>query len=112
MHPEAETRIDGYAWRILLGPSHEWPVISPERSLEAQQAPAIERCELCREPINTGKPFTTNSAGQQPIHISCLRGDYQADPINSFSKLGIWKIWLLGLLGITNRPTFAPAHND
>ena len=53
----------GFEWRILLGPSHDWPVFKAEPNLIKQQLPAVERCELCRDPIDGSKPFVTNSAG-------------------------------------------------
>jgi hypothetical protein len=112
MHPEPETKIDGYAWRILLGPSHEWPLITFERTLTPQQDRAIELCELCREPIDRSKPFTTNSAGQQPIHTACLGGDHEVAIIQPLSKLRMWAIWLLDFLGVRERSSFAPAHNE
>ena len=67
---------DGFEWRALLGPTHDWRV--PELELRMEQSGAEERCELCGEPIDLDKPFVTNSAGKQPMHISCPGGEQPA----------------------------------
>jgi hypothetical protein len=57
---------DGLEWRILLGPTHNWKVPQLEGNKDMEGF-----CNLCGEPIDHGKPFVTNSAGQQPVHIFC-----------------------------------------
>ena len=66
----------GFEWRALLGPTHDWRV--PELELRTEQSGAEERCELCGEPIDQGKPFVTNSAGTQPMHVTCPVGEQPA----------------------------------
>jgi len=60
---------DGFEWRVLLGPTHDWRV--PELVFCKEHVGWEQRCEPCGEPIDQGKPFVTNSAGKQPMHISC-----------------------------------------
>jgi len=81
--------IHGFEWRILLGPSHDWPVFAAEPDLTSPQLPAMERCELCREPIDSSKPFTTNSAGEQPIHLACQNEEAELAGSGHWSG-GIW----------------------
>lgn len=71
MPTTAAAHNDGFAWRVLLGPTHNWPVPEPAR----EQLPARERCELCREPIDDSHPFVTNLAGEQPMHLACIQSD-------------------------------------
>ena len=84
----------GFEWRILLGPSHDWPVFKAEPNLIKQQLPAVERCELCREPIDSSKPFTTNSAGEQPIHLACQNEDTELASRGHCSSRRMWGRWL------------------
>jgi hypothetical protein len=67
------TRVDannhGFEWRILLGPTHDWPM--PAEAVNRTALPS-ECCELCGGSIADGKPFTTNSAGERPMHLACL----------------------------------------
>ena len=71
MATHTETKINGFEWRTLLGPTHNWSVPTAELTT-AQLKGSTERCELCGQPIVDGKPFTTNSAGQRAMHIACL----------------------------------------
>jgi hypothetical protein len=73
MKAEAATQSNGFEWRILLGPTHNWQV--PSTELSTTQQSSIERSELCGEPIGDGRPFTTNSAGQYPVHVACSGSD-------------------------------------
>jgi len=73
MSTTAANNNDGFEWRALLGPTHDWRV--PELELRTEQSEVEERCELCGEPIDQDKPFVTNSAGKQPMHISCPGGE-------------------------------------
>ena len=73
MATTAANKSDGFEWRALLGPTHDWRV--PELELRPEQSGAEERCELCGEPIDQDKPFVTNSAGKQPMHTSCPGGE-------------------------------------
>jgi len=84
----------GFEWRILLGPSHDWPVFKAEPNLTTQPLPAVERCELCREPIDSSKPFTTNSAGEQPIHLACQNEDTELADSGHCSSRRMWGRWL------------------
>jgi hypothetical protein len=76
MTTTAPNKSDGFEWRVLLGPTHDWRV--PELEFRKEQLGSEERCELCGEPIDQGKPFVTNSAGKQPMHISCPVGEQPA----------------------------------
>lgn len=62
----------GFEWRTLLGPTHDWP--APSEAVERTATPknSYDCCELCGEPIADGRPFTTNSAGERPMHLACL----------------------------------------
>ena len=71
MTTDTATKIQGFEWRTLLGPTHNWPVPASELTA-AQHRSSTECCELCGEPIADGKPFTTNSAGQRAMHLACL----------------------------------------
>jgi len=73
--PRLATQIDGFEWRTLLGPTHHWPAPTTNFTNTDQQPISIERCELCGEPVGDGRPFMTDSAGDQPIHIACSSGD-------------------------------------
>ncbi len=98
MSARAAMPIHGFEWRILLGPSHDWPVFEAEPNVTTQQLPAMERCELCREPIDSSKPFTTNSAGEQPIHLACQNEDAKLAGSGQWSSGRIWGRWLANLL--------------
>jgi hypothetical protein len=63
----------GLEWRILLGPTHNWKVREVE--LRKEEMGPGERCELCGELLDASKPFTTNSAGQHPVHMACSTGE-------------------------------------
>ena len=78
---------DGFEWRALLGPTHDWRV--PELEFRKEQSGLEERCELCGEPIDQDKPFVTNSAGKQPMHISCPGGEQPA-AVGLRPAHGIW----------------------
>jgi hypothetical protein len=67
----ATNQSNGFEWRILLGPTHAWQIPSLEFGTKAEPASAIELCELCGESVDDGRSFTTNSAGQHPIHVAC-----------------------------------------
>ena len=71
MTTDAATKIQGFEWRTLLGPTHNWPVPAAEFTT-TQHRSSTECCELCGQPVDDGKPFTTNSAGQRAMHIACL----------------------------------------
>ena len=71
--PRLAPQIDGFEWRTLLGPTHHWPTPATNFT-NADQQIAIERCELCGEPVGDGRPFITDSAGQTPVHIACSDG--------------------------------------
>jgi hypothetical protein len=66
----------GLEWRILLGPTHNWKVREVE--LRKEEMGPGERCELCGELLDASKPFTTNSAGQHPVHMACSTGEEPA----------------------------------
>ena len=70
----ANSKTNGYEWRVLLGPTGDWAV----PALEFQKDQSGERCEMCGKRIDQGKPYVTNSAGQQPMHISCSGRDEPA----------------------------------
>lgn len=108
MEPAAETRSNGYAWRILLGPCHDWPVLASESYAAANLYPDIERCELCREPIDGSKPFTTNSAGQQPIHTAC-QGVGQ-ELVASRPVFTFWRSWFRKVFGSRRHPSLLPVR--
>jgi hypothetical protein len=67
---------NGNESRLLLGPTNNWRV--PELELGKDQTGSGECCELCGKPLDQGKPFVTNSAGQRPMHISCPGGEEPA----------------------------------
>ncbi len=69
---DTDTKSYGFEWRTLLGPTHHWAVPAEELSTTAQRRAGMVRCELCGEPGGDGRPLTTNSAGQRPMHITCL----------------------------------------
>jgi len=46
MTKAAATQSNGFEWRILLGPAHNWQVPSTELSTTPQLMSSIERCEL------------------------------------------------------------------
>ncbi len=73
----AAAQSNGFEWRILLGPTCDWPIptLEVEPGTTAQQMTSPGCCELCGEPIGDGKPFITNLTGQRPIHIACSGGD-------------------------------------
>lgn len=112
MQTTAEAKNDGYEWRILLGPCHDWPVFGSEPNLTSQKHAVVELCELCREPIDRSKPFTTNSAGQQPIHTECLSGDEEPPTVPPSSKFRMWGTRLMQFLGLKKHTTLAPVHNE
>ena len=64
---------NGFEWRILLGPTHSWK--APQVAVRKEDMGPAERCELCGELIDDSKPFFTNSAGQQPVHLECSGED-------------------------------------
>jgi hypothetical protein len=90
----AAVQSDGFAWRILLGPAHDWPVVKAESNMTEQQTPAMELCEFCREPIDSSRPFTTNSAGEQPVHLACLEEDAGRAGSGHRSIPRVWGRWL------------------
>jgi len=67
-NPPAQSK--GFTWRTLLGPCDDWPTPVADSSHSSGQQ--MERCEICREPISDGQPYTTNSSGQRATHVSCL----------------------------------------
>jgi hypothetical protein len=73
MSRSTATDNNGFEWRILLGPTHNWK--TPELEPRNEDSNTGERCELCGELLDDAKPFVTNSAGQQPIHIQCFSGE-------------------------------------
>jgi hypothetical protein len=75
MATDPTSKNNGFEWRILLGPTRDWPTPTPELDTAGPQITSPECCELCREPIGDGKPFITNFAGERPIHIACSVGD-------------------------------------
>lgn len=82
-------------WRTLLGSCDDWPIPTPE---PCTSQPQIDRCELCREPIDANLPFVANSAGERATHIACLK-----DPTFSSAELrpnpGIWQRLLRRFVG-------------
>jgi hypothetical protein len=76
--PRLAIQIDGFEWRTLLGPTHHWPSPTTNFTDTDQQRISIERCELCGEPVGDGRPFMTDSAGEQPIHIACSSSESTA----------------------------------
>ena len=69
VHPVAESAV---TWRVMFGNTSAWlPPQSESRPPLSGNALA-ELCELCRQPIDPGEDFITNSAGQQPAHTRCL----------------------------------------
>jgi len=85
----------GFEWRSLLGPCHDWPapLIEPTTA-EAQNIP-LERCEVCRQPVDSSKAYITNSAGEQAIHLACLQENGEsATRQPGRSGLPVWR-WLL-----------------
>ena len=65
------TKSDGFEWRILLGPTHNWPLPAPDLAPGPKPINALECCELCGQPVGDGRPYTTNSAGEGAIHTAC-----------------------------------------
>jgi hypothetical protein len=76
--PRLAIQIDGFEWRTLLGPTHHWPTPTTNFTNTDQQRISIEHCELCGEPVGDGRPFMTDSAGEQPIHIACSSSESTA----------------------------------
>jgi len=97
MATAASPQSNGFEWRTLLGPTHYWTIPNTETSTAAQQTMSMEHCELCGEPVNDGRPFMTNSAGQFPIHILCSSGD---EPVAIASRRArkTWQRWLQSLV--------------
>ena len=87
----------GFEWRTLLGPTHYWTIPITETRTAAEQTMSMQHCELCGEPVNDGRPFMTNSAGQFPIHILCSSGD---EPVAIASRRArkTWRRWLQSLV--------------
>ena len=71
----AAPQSNGLGWRILLGPTHDWQIPSTELSPTAQPKSSMPRCEICGESLSDGRPFTTDSAGQYPTHVTCSGND-------------------------------------
>lgn len=94
MATRAAEQSNGFAWRILLGPAHDWPAPQAEPNMTGQQLPAVERCEFCREPIDSSRRFTTNSAGEQPMHLACLEKDAEIAGGGHCSSRRMWGRWL------------------
>lgn len=65
------TKSDGFEWRILLGPTHNWPLPAAVLTPRPKPVNAVECCELCGQPVGDGRPFTTNSAGEGAMHTAC-----------------------------------------
>lgn len=59
-------------WRIIFGSTAGWLPPELDNSMSAANEASIERCELCRQPIEDGEDFATNSVGQLPVHTRCL----------------------------------------
>lgn len=59
-------------WRIIFGSTAEWLPPELDNSASAANNAPAERCELCRQPIEDGEDFVTNSVGQLPVHTRCL----------------------------------------
>jgi hypothetical protein len=93
MYKGAAPQINGLEWRTLLGPTYNWPTPTTEFNATAQEMVAIERCELCGKPVGDGKPYFTNSAGQQPTHVACSRAD-ELKASGHRSAGTIWPRWL------------------
>ena len=82
----------GFEWRTLLGPCHEWPAPTIEGVDADPQLARIERCEVCRQPVDSGKPYLTNSAGEQAIHLACLQEHAEAAERNQHrSSRPVWR---------------------
>jgi hypothetical protein len=58
-----------------------------------------ERCVLCGELLDDGKPFMTNSAGQRAMHIACSD---ETEPLAIGFRPGRkrWAQFLLSLVGV------------
>ena len=87
------TSIEGFAWRTLLGPSHNWTM--PQ--FEPQRMRFEEPCPLCGESFDHGKPFFTNSAGQQPMHVACSEQHTAEPPL--YRARRIWAYLLRCFVG-------------
>jgi hypothetical protein len=68
----AVLRKRGEEWRTLFGRCDGWPDPMIATKVEdAGVAPAVELCEICRQPVGSDKPYVTNSAGERPVHLAC-----------------------------------------
>ena len=81
---------NGFEWRILLGPTHDWK--APDLEFHMGDISSPQHCELCGEPLDDGKPFMTNSAGQYPVHIGCsCEGNQAAIGLRPTRKTGTFR---------------------
>ena len=86
----------GFEWRTLLGPCHNWPAPLIETDAGDGQHIPLERCEVCRQPVDISKAYITNSAGEQAIHLACLEENVESTTRqHGRSGLPVWR-WLLG----------------
>jgi len=83
------TNIEGFAWRTLLGPTHNWTM--PQFKPNNERTALEELCPLCGESFDTAKPFITNSAGQQPVHLACS----EQHTVELSRPRGARRIWAL-----------------
>jgi hypothetical protein len=89
MTTSAHANNHGFEWRTLLGPTYDWPTPIEAANRTAQPKTSSECCELCGGPIADGRPFTTNSAGEAPMHLACLE---EQAPVDKASR-PVGRIW-------------------
>lgn len=76
-HPQREESavvreaLSPLTWRIIFGSTAEWLPPELDNSVSAANEASFERCELCRQPIQDGEDFVTNSVGRLPVHTRC-----------------------------------------
>jgi hypothetical protein len=103
------TTTKGFEWRILLGPTHNWK--APDREFHKGDMSSAEQCELCGEPLDHGKPFMTNSAGQYPVHIACSgEGSTAAIGTRAAPKTGTFRAELRRWLTAFSRSLAPRSH--
>jgi hypothetical protein len=71
------------------------PMIEP---FSSEEDGLMERCELCRAPIEAGQPFMTNSAGLRLVHLACVADEPTANGPAAESGSRGWRSFLQSLV--------------